>query len=94
MNVEDALRKEIKEEYCADILEHKFAGFRDVHRVQGGEKTHWLALDFHVLLDPTQVKNGEPHKFDAVEWFYIDSLPEPLHSQAGSALEKFRETLG
>ena len=79
--IEDNLRKEIKEEYCADVLDYEFLGYRDVHREHNGVKTHWIALDFRVLINKDQVKIGEPHKCDALEWFTLDNLPKPLHSQ-------------
>lgn len=80
--VENTLRKEIKEEYQADVLEYSFMGYRDVHRVlPNGQKTHWISLDFLVLVDPNQVGIGEPHKFDEMGWFTLDTLPSPLHSQ-------------
>lgn len=91
--VEDTIRKEIKEEYCADVLSHEFLGFRDVHREHGGKKTHWIALDFKVLIDKTQVKNGEPHKLEEVKWFRLETLPSPLHSQFPYFLEKYKEKL-
>jgi len=91
--VEGTLRKEITEEYCTDVLEHEFLGYRDVHREHNGKKTHWVALDFKVLVDPSKVKNGEPHKFDAVEWFTVDNLPEPIHSQFPMFLELYKERL-
>ncbi|HEY4518103.1 MAG TPA: NUDIX domain-containing protein [Candidatus Paceibacterota bacterium] len=91
--VEECLSKEIEEEYCADILKFEFLGYRDMHREHAGVKTHWLGLDFRVQLDPKQVKMGEPHKFDELGWFTIDSLPNPLHSQLGGALAKYKEKL-
>jgi len=91
--VEDTLRKEITEEYCADVLDYEFLGYRDVHREHNGKKTHWVALDFKVLVDSTKVKNGEPHKFESVEWFKVDSLPGSLHSQFPRFLELYRERL-
>lgn len=91
--VENTLRKEILEEYCTDILDYEFIGYRGVHREHEGEKTHWIALDFKVLVDKEKVKNGEPHKFDAVEWFRLDNLPQPLHSQMQFCLEKYKDKL-
>jgi 8-oxo-dGTP diphosphatase len=91
--VEDTIRKEIKEEYCADVLAQEFLGFRDVHREHEGKKTHWIALDFKVLIDKTQVKNGEPHKLEEIGWFRLETLPSPLHSQFPYFLEKYREKL-
>ena len=87
--VEERLRSEVKEEYGADIIAHEFLGYRDALREFGGKPTHWLALYFKVLVDPRQVYNGEPHKFDDVAWFRLDALPEPLHSQLPGALERF-----
>ncbi len=75
------LKKEISEEYGTEVLEHEFLGYRDVLREEGDKKTHWVTLDFKVLVNKEMAKNGEPHKFDAVGWFNLDNLPSPLHSQ-------------
>lgn len=91
--VEDTLKKEISEEYCTNVLESEFLGYRDVHRQQNGKKTHWIALDFKVLVDPAKVKNGEPHKLDEIGWFTLDALPSPLHSQFPTFLLLYREKL-
>lgn len=91
--VENSLKKEIKEEYCTNVINYEFLGFRDVHREHGGKKTHWIALDFKVLVDRNKVGNGEPHKFDAVEWFTLDKLPTPLHSQFPDFLKLYRGKL-
>ncbi len=91
--VEYTLRKEIKEEYCTDVLDFKFLGYRDVHREHNSKKTHWVTLDFSVLIDPAQVAVGEPHKFDQVELFTLDTLPENLHSQLPTFLKKYQSVL-
>ncbi|MFA6601485.1 MAG: NUDIX domain-containing protein [Candidatus Paceibacterota bacterium] len=92
--VENTLRKEIAEEYCTDVVSFEFLGYRDVHRLKDGKKTHWIALDFKVLVDRSKVKNGEPHKFDEIGWFAIDNLPSPLHSQIPAFLKDHGEKLG
>lgn len=92
--VEETLKREIREEYCAEIIHHEFLGYRDVHRVlPSGQKTHWLALDFLVQVDRAQVKIGEPHKFDAIDWFRLDALPAPLHSQLPTCFANYQEKL-
>lgn len=91
--IDGTLRKELKEEYLAEPLEIEFLGFRDVHRTHKGNPTHWVALDFKVLVDPAKVGNGEPHKFDEIAWFKLDELPSPLHSQYPFFLEKYRGRL-
>ena len=92
-SVEETLKKEIKEEYGAVVLDNEFLGFRDVHREHEGVKTHWIALDYKVLIDPAQVKNGEPHKMLEVKWFPADQLPHPQHSQFPKFLAQYRDRL-
>lgn len=91
--VEETLRKEIREEYCTDVLEFERLGYRDVHREHNGAKTHWIALDFKVLVDPMKVQNGEPHKMDEIAWFKIDALPSPMHSQWPIFFDLYKDKL-
>jgi 8-oxo-dGTP diphosphatase len=91
--IEGTLRKEIQEEYGADVLDFEFIGYRDVHREHAGERTHWVSFDYKVLVDPAQVKNNEPHKFDDIQWFTLDKIPDEVHSQLPLFLEKYRESL-
>lgn len=94
MTVEDTLCKEIREEYCTDVLSSEFLGFRDAHRELDGKPTHWIALDFKVQVDPKKVKIGEPHKFTDLQWFRLsDKLPENLHSMLPLFLEKYHDKL-
>lgn len=88
--VEATLRKEIKEEYCTDVLSFEFLGFRDVFREHAGKPTHWLSLDYYVLVDRQRAGNCEPHKLEEVRWFSKHALPEPMHSQ----WPKFRDQYG
>lgn len=92
-SVEETLRKEVKEEYGAPIIDFEFLGFRDVHREIHGKKTHWITLDFSVLVDSESVRNAEPQKMDAVEWFTFDRLPEPRHSQFKYFMQKYKNVL-
>ncbi|OGI57122.1 hypothetical protein A3B85_03260 [Candidatus Nomurabacteria bacterium RIFCSPHIGHO2_02_FULL_37_13] len=91
--IENTLRKEIKEEYCTDVSDYQFLGYRDVHREHDGGKTHWIALDFKVLINKEKAKIGELHKFDALEWFTLKNLPSPVHSQFPNFLEKYKDKL-
>jgi len=92
-SVEETLKKEIAEEYCTDIVEYEFLGYRDLFREHEGQKTHWIALDFKVLIDKEKVANGEPHKFDEVKWFTYETLPENIHSQNPAFFETYYEKL-
>ena len=91
--ITNTLAKEVMEEYCTDVLSHEFLGYRDVHREKNGKQTHWVALDFIAHVDRNKVQIGEPHKFDELGWFKLDSLPDPLHSQLPYFLEDYKEKL-
>lgn len=91
--IEDTLKRELKEEYCVEPIRVEPLGFRDVHRVHEGRPTHWIGLDFKVLVDRNKVRNGEPEKFDEIGWFTLDKLPKPLHSQFPFFLEKYKGKL-
>lgn len=91
--IEGTLKKEIGEEYCTDVLKAEFLGYRDVHRSKDGKPTHWIALDFKVLIDPVKVRIGEPHKFVDIGFFRLDNLPSPLHSQLPNFLKLYNDKL-
>ena len=87
----DSVRREIVEEYGAEPIEIEHLGYRDVHREHKGEQTHWIALDFKVLVDPLRVKNAEPEKIQELGWFTMDSIPNPIHSQLGTFFENYKD---
>lgn len=91
--VERRLKKEIKEEYSTNVLAFEFLGYRDVHRQLNGKLTHWITLDFKVLINPKLVKNGELNKFDEVKMFKLGDFPSPLHSQLPNFLKKYKDKL-
>lgn len=94
-SVEKTLKKEIKEEYGAEVLSFEFLGFREIFREHNGRPTHWLAFDFKVLIDPKEAKNNEPHKFDEVKWFTKGTVPKvsEVHSQLPVFLKKYEDKL-
>ncbi len=86
-----ALKREIKEEYCTNVKKTEFLGYRDIHRVDElKRKTHWIGLDFKVLIDRNKVKNGDPKKIKELRWVRLDKLPKPQHSQFQIFLKKYR----
>ena len=87
------LRRELKEEVCADPIEISYLGYHEAFREQNGVPTHWLAHDFKVLVDPKQVKIGEPEMCDELCWARLDAPPEPLHSYVPYTLEKYKDQL-
>ena len=91
--IEETLRKEIREEYCTDVLGYEFIGYMDVHREHEGKPTHWISLAFKVLVDSASVRIGEPDMCDEIGWFTLDALPTGLHSQIPKFLEMHGDRL-
>ncbi|QQG44203.1 MAG: NUDIX domain-containing protein [Candidatus Roizmanbacteria bacterium] len=77
---EEAVRREIREEYCSEVVDLKFIAVNNVLRKNGKEKTHWVAVIFAAEVIPEKVKIGDPDKIENIGWFSLDNLPVPLHS--------------
>lgn len=93
-SAEDALRRELWEEYCVDPIQFEEIGFRSNQRTEpDGTLTDWVHLDYKVLIDPKKVRNGEPDKAEKLKWFSLDNLPENLHSCLPEAFEKYKNVL-
>ena len=88
---EEAVKREIKEEYCCDVKDLKFIKINNVLRKNGKVDTHWVALIFAAEVNPKQVKIGEPEKMEEIGWFPADNLPVPLHSMFLEHLAMVRE---
>jgi ADP-ribose pyrophosphatase YjhB (NUDIX family) len=85
--LEEAVAREVQEELCAIPKKIEFVQVYDAHRDNNGTQTHWVAINFAVLVNPKNVKIGEPHKIDEIGWFTKDNLPSPLHSQFFKAFQ-------
>jgi hypothetical protein len=85
--------KELQEEYCIEPVSYEFLGYLDLFREMNGVKTHWISLEFLVEVDREKVKNGEPHKFEALGWFRLGNLPTPAHSTQEYLLRTFKDKL-
>jgi 8-oxo-dGTP pyrophosphatase MutT (NUDIX family) len=91
--IEEALHREVQEEYGVAVLHFEELGHSDILREQNGVMAHWHGFRFKVLVDREQVVNNEPHKHTELGWFTLDNLPTPLHSQIPKELEWYKEKL-
>lgn len=87
--LEQAVRREIMEEYGAEIeiLEQWPAG----DHIIPAEKQHWVATTFLAKFKEGQEPRiMEPEKCDAIGWFTLDNLPQPLSIITKIDLEHYR----
>jgi 8-oxo-dGTP pyrophosphatase MutT (NUDIX family) len=78
---DEAVKREIEEEYGTLPIHLDLGGVRNVLRHHNGKQTHWVALVYHAQIDPNCVKNSDPHKIEVIDWFSPNQWPSPLHSQ-------------
>ncbi len=89
----DGVKREVEEEFGTAPLEIEFMGYDEVFREHEGTATHWVAFRYRVLVDRTKVINNEPEKHIKLDWFTMNNLPSPLHSQVPHELEEYKEFL-
>ena len=89
---EEAVTREIEEEYCVKPKKLKFCGVRNALRMNGDTKTHWIALLYVAEVNPKKVKIGEPDKMEELNWFRANKLPRPLHTAFSDQLRIIRKS--
>jgi len=73
---EDALKREIKEEFGIDIKVLELLEVSD--HIIPEENQHWVAPSYVARLSSGEAKIMEPEKCDDLAWFPIDELPDNI----------------
>ncbi|MFH0873240.1 MAG: NUDIX domain-containing protein [Candidatus Komeilibacteria bacterium] len=90
---EQALIREVKEEYGCSIKQYSFLKQFDYIQQDKSQLIHWSAMIYVVLVDPAEVKVMEPKKNLQNGWFTFNTLPQPLHSAVDFVLKNCRPEL-
>lgn len=87
--IEDAVKREIKEELNVEIKIIKFLSFTD--QILKAEGQHWVALSFLAKIEKGQPKIMEPEKIAQIKWFDLDHLPEKLAQTTRDSIKAYQE---
>ena len=74
--IEDAIKREVREEIGVDVEIVKHIGYTD--QILKKSKVHWSCHHFLCKIKGGEPKVIEPNKFEKLEWFSIDKLPKNL----------------
>lgn len=82
-----AMAREAREEAGIEILPERVQVAGVMHRLEDDER-----IDFFLTSDRWrgEVRNREPHKCDALEWFPLDRLPGNVVPYVRRAIENYR----
>ena len=75
--LEEALRRETKEEFGAELYDIQQVGVSEFDRSSG----KWLGIFYVARVNPHEVNILEP-VYDEIGWFSIEDLPEPMFEDA------------
>lgn len=88
--LEQAAKREIKEEYGVDI--EIIEQFPTTDHVIPNENQHWVATTFLAKVKDEQTpKIMESHKCDEIGWFPLNRLPQPLSIITKLDLEEYHK---
>lgn len=78
-SIEEALRRELKEELCVEPKVLEYIGHREFIKTSEGETRHWIQFSYLVEVDPQLVSIGEPDMCAEIRWGALEKPPEPMH---------------
>ncbi|HBG81675.1 TPA: DNA mismatch repair protein MutT [candidate division CPR2 bacterium] len=90
--VEDAIKREAKEELGIEIEILDFLGYSD-HIIKN-EGQHWIGFNYLAEIVNGKPTNMEPHKIDEIGWFNINDLPENVNQTTLEAIEVYKKMKG
>ena len=86
--VEDAVRREIREEIGVEIAIERPLSLCEMIGLDG---QHWVSPVYLARLAAGEPTNREPDKLEAVAWFALDAPPQPLALAAREAIAALRD---
>ncbi|MEU8380107.1 NUDIX hydrolase [Streptosporangium sp. NPDC048865] len=91
---EECVRREVREEFGAAVLDLVQVGVANVRRTSGELPTHWVSVQFAVLVDPGEITLSEPDRVGNLTWFGEGELPAVLHPALPDLLARVAPHIG
>jgi len=85
--IEDAVRREVREEIGVEIKIIRFLGYTD-HILEEGRR-HWVSFGFLSTILSGKPRNIEEGKHDAIGWFSLNSLPENITQPTREGIQEY-----
>jgi mutator protein MutT len=85
----EAIKRETKEEIGVDLEILDFLGYTD-HIIKG-EEQHWVAFNYLAKISNGTPQILEPHKFDELQWFDLENLPEKTNQTTKEAVARYKK---
>lgn len=85
--LEQAIKREVKEETGATAEKVELMGMRECFRNLDGKDTHWIMYDYKVLVNPQEVYIVEPDMCAEIRWVKPNEVPEPMMNGFAEFLE-------
>ncbi|MDR0978516.1 MAG: NUDIX domain-containing protein, partial [Lachnospiraceae bacterium] len=90
--IEDALKREIKEETGVDIEIVRLLGI--CNHIVDNEKIHYISPSYLCKIKSGEPKIMEPQKHIDMKWFPLDELPKNLTITTKTAIEDYFAIVG
>ena len=88
--VEDAIKREIKEELGIEIELADYLGYTD--HIISAEKQHWVAINYSAKIVNGEPRIMEPEKIDEIRWFKFNDLPEKMTQTTRESVQVYLKT--
>ena len=89
--VEDAVRREIKEELGVNIELSKFLGF--TNHIIKSENQHWVTFNYLAKITEGEPRIMEPEKIAEIKWFNLRNLPEKLSQTTSEPIKDYLKSI-
>ncbi|EKE26649.1 MAG: MutT/nudix family protein [uncultured bacterium (gcode 4)] len=87
--VEDALKRQIREELWIEIIVSSIINYGD-HLIEA-ENKHWVNFSFLAQIKNWEIQNLQPDRCSEIKWFSLGEIPHNLDETWKKSIQEYRE---